>query len=162
MLNDYRATSTLTVPVAQAVIVSRVGGLSDTPAASPTNAPDESVTVGEVVRYRVVALLSEGATNDYSLQVTLQNGLGFINDGTTRIVFISNDGVTTDITNLITGGVLNVAGNQTSAQAVPITPDLSGAAPTGVLNPADISRHDRRERQLDHHLPPRQSGQSGQ
>ena len=139
VLNDYRATSTLTVPVAQAVIVSRVGGLSDTPAASPTNAPDESVTVGEVVRYRVVALLSEGATNDYSLQVTLQNGLGFINDGTTRIVFISNDGVTTDITNLITGGVLNVAGNQTSAQAVPITPDLSGAAPTGVLNPADIT-----------------------
>ena len=139
VLNDYRATSTLTVPVAQAVIVSRVGGLSDTPAASPTNAPDESVTVGEVVRYRVVALLSEGATNDYSLQVTLQNGLGFINDGTTRIVFISNDGVTTDITNLITSGVLNVAGNQTSAQAVPITPDLSGAAPTGVLNPADIA-----------------------
>jgi fimbrial isopeptide formation D2 family protein/uncharacterized repeat protein (TIGR01451 family) len=138
-LNDYQASSTLTVPVAQEVIVSRVGGLTDTPAASPTNATDESVTLGEVIRYRVVALLAEGTTSDYSLQVTLQNGLGFINDGTTRIVFISNNGVQTDITSLITSGVLNVTGNQASAQAQPIAADLSGAAPTGVLNPSDIA-----------------------
>ncbi|WP_235007734.1 VCBS domain-containing protein [Caballeronia humi] len=139
VLNDYRATSTLTVPVAQAVLVSRVGGLPDTAAASPANGLDENVTVGELVRYRVVALLSEGTTSDYSLQVTLQNGLAFTNDGTTRIVFISNNGLSTDITNLITGGVLNVTGNQTSAQALAIPPDLSGAAPTGVFNPADIT-----------------------
>ncbi|SDJ13357.1 VCBS repeat-containing protein [Paraburkholderia steynii] len=139
VLNDYQTRSTLTVPVAQAVIVSRVGGLPDTPAASPTNASDENVTVGEVIRYRVVALFAEGATNDYSLQITLQNGLSFINDGTTRIVFISNNGITTDITDLITAGVLNVTGNQSSAQAQPIAANLSGAAPTGVLNPADIT-----------------------
>lgn len=139
VLNDYQTSATLTVPVAQEVIVSRVGGLTDTPAASPTNATDESVTVGEVIRYRVVALLAEGATNDYSLQITLQNGLSFINDGTTRIVFISNNGVQTDITALISSGVLNVTGNQASPQAQPITADLSGAAPTGVLNPAEIT-----------------------
>ncbi|CDY78958.1 T1SS secreted agglutinin RTX [Caballeronia glathei] len=138
-LNDYRASSTLTVPVAQALIISRVGGLVDTPAPSPTDATDERVTVGEVIRYRVVALFAEGATNDFSLQVTLQNGLAFTNDGTVALVFISNNGVTTDIANLITGGVLNITGNQTSPEALPITPDLSGAAPTGLLNSADIT-----------------------
>ncbi|WP_061170149.1 VCBS domain-containing protein [Caballeronia hypogeia] len=138
-LNDYRTSATLTVPVAQVVTISRVGGVTDTPAPSPTDASDESVTVGEVIRYRVVSLLAEGATNDYSLQITLQNGLRFINDGTARIVFISNNGITTDITSLVTGGTLNETGNETSPEALPITPDLSGAAPTGVLNAANIA-----------------------
>ncbi|WP_250519060.1 VCBS domain-containing protein [Caballeronia sp. ATUFL_M1_KS5A] len=138
-LNDYRTVSTLTVPVAQVVTISRVGGLADTPAPSPTDASDERVTVGELVRYRVVSLLAEGATNDYSVQITLQNGLRFINDGTVRIVFISNNGITTDITSLVTGGTLNETGNETSPEALPITPDLSGAAPTGVLNAANIA-----------------------
>ncbi|WP_250530149.1 VCBS domain-containing protein [Caballeronia sp. ATUFL_F1_KS4A] len=137
-LNDYRSAETLTVPVAQVVTISRVGGLADTPAPSPTDASDERVTVGEVVRYRVVSLLAEGATNDYSVQITLQNGLRFINDGSVRIVFISNTGITTDITNLVTGGTLNETGNETSPEALPITADLSGAAPTGVLNAANI------------------------
>ncbi|WP_106853534.1 VCBS domain-containing protein [Caballeronia novacaledonica] len=137
-LNDYRTANTLTVPVAQVVTISRVGGLTDTPAPSPTDAPDESVTVGELIRYRVVSLLAEGATNDYSVQITLQNGLQFINDGTVRIVFISTNGITTDITNLVTGGALNETGNETSPEALPITPNLSGAAPTGVFNPANI------------------------
>ncbi|SAL77829.1 hypothetical protein AWB74_05238 [Caballeronia arvi] len=138
-LNDYRSSATLTVPVAQVVTISRVGGLTDTPAPSPTDAADESVTIGEVIRYRVVSLLAEGATNDYSLQITLQNGLQFINDGTARIVFLSNNGIQTDIANLVTGGTLNQTGNETSTEALPITPDLSGAAPTGVLNAANIA-----------------------
>ncbi|BAN26672.1 outer membrane adhesin like protein [Caballeronia insecticola] len=137
-LNDYRTSATLTVPVAQVVRISRVGGLADTPAPSPTDAPDEGVTVGEVIRYRVLSLLAEGATNDYSLQITLQNGLHFINDGTARIVFISTNGITTDLTSLVTGGTLNETGNETSPEALPITPDLSGAAPTGVINAANI------------------------
>ena len=139
-LNDYRVNSTLTVPVAQEVIVSRVGGLSDTPAPNPTNASDENVTVGEVIRYRVVALLAEGTTNDYSLQVTLQNGLSFINDGTIDVAFISNDGITTSLgTLVVNNGTLEVVGNQNSAQAQPITPGLIGAAPNAQLNPADIT-----------------------
>ncbi|CAG4916733.1 VCBS domain-containing protein [Paraburkholderia saeva] len=139
VLNDYETSSTLTVPTGQELGISRVGGLPETAAPSPTNATDEGVAVGEVVRYRVVARLIEGTTADYTVQVTLQNGLDFTNDGTTRIVFVSNGGITTDITNLILGGTLNVTGNQDSPQAQFITPDLSGAAPTGVLNPADIT-----------------------
>ncbi|MFM0723404.1 VCBS domain-containing protein [Paraburkholderia strydomiana] len=138
-LNDYQTSNVVTVPVAQIVEISRVGGLSDTPASSPTNGPDESVTIGEVIRYRVVSLVAEGSANDYAVQVTLANGLAFINDGSVRIVFISNNGIQTDITNLVTSGTLNVSGNQFSAEALPIPTDLSGAAPTGVLNPAEIA-----------------------
>ncbi|WP_241974854.1 VCBS domain-containing protein [Paraburkholderia sp. BL17N1] len=139
VLNDYQTSNTLTVPVAQVVVISRVGGLTDTPAPSPTNAPDESVTIGEVIHYRVVALLAEGATNNYALQVTLQNGLQFLNDGTVRIVFLSNNGIQTDITDLITGGTLNETGNENSADARPLNANLSGPAPSGVFNPADIT-----------------------
>ena len=87
-----------------------------------------------------MALLAEGTTNDYSLQVTLQNGLSFINDGTIDLAFISNNGITSSLATLVVNnGTLEVVGNQNSAQAQPITPDLSGAAPNAQLNPADIT-----------------------
>ncbi|MGJ7511974.1 VCBS domain-containing protein [Variovorax sp. GT1P44] len=135
VLNDYQTSFTLTIPVLQQLELSRVGGLPDTPAANPTDAPHEQVTVGEIVRYRVVATLAQGTVGDYNIQVTLQNGLGFINDGTVRLAFISNEPMTSSTPDLITGGTLNINGNENSAEALPITPDLSGAAPTGVLNP---------------------------
>ncbi|MBB5190871.1 VCBS repeat-containing protein [Silvimonas terrae] len=137
-LNDYRSAATQVVPIAQAVIISRVGGLPDTPAPNPTNAPSENVTIGEVIRYRVSSVVAEGTTGDYLVQVTLQNGLAFVNDGTTDIAFISNQGaITTSFTDLINSGTLAVNGNQDSAIATAITPDLSGAAPTGVFNTAN-------------------------
>ncbi|UJJ32716.1 VCBS domain-containing protein [Halopseudomonas maritima] len=139
VLNDYRSSSTISVPVLQAVQISRVGGLEDTPAASPSNADNETVTVGEIIRYRVSGLLAEGSTSDYNLQITLDQGLGFLNDGTARVVFISDNGISTDVTDLITAGVLNVVGNEGSDEAQPIPSDLSGNAPGGVLNGERIS-----------------------
>ncbi len=138
VLNDYRRSATATVTVAQTTLISRIGGLPDTPAPATTDADRETVTIGEVIRYRVVTLIPEGSTSDYSIQVTLQNGLGFINDGTTRIAFLSDGGLTTDVGNLITGGVLAVVGDENSPLANPIAADLSGAAPTGVLNASQI------------------------
>ena len=139
VLNDYRSSSTISVPVLQAVQISRVGGLEDTPAASPSNADNETVTVGEIIRYRVSGLLAEGSTSDYNLQITLDQGLGFLNDGTARVVFLSDNGISTDVTDLITAGVLNVVGNEGSDEAQPIPSDLSGNAPGGVLNGERIS-----------------------
>ncbi|SDS85165.1 VCBS repeat-containing protein [Halopseudomonas sabulinigri] len=139
VLNDYRSSSTISVPVLQAVVISRVGGLDDTAAPNPTNSDNENVAIGEIIRYRVSGLLAEGSTSDYNLQITLDEGLGFLNDGTARVVFISDNGISTDVTDLITAGVLNITGNEGSDEAQPIQPDLSGNSPGGVLNGAQIS-----------------------
>jgi VCBS repeat-containing protein len=137
-LNDYRNFSTLVVPVAQAIQVSRVGGLPDTSAPAPTTAPAEQVSVGEVIRYRVVVLVPEGNNPNYQVQITLANGLQFISPdalvNALRIAFISNGGLTSDA-NLIVGGTLDVNGNENSPEALPITADLSGLAPAGVFDP---------------------------
>lgn len=142
VLNDYQNSSTLIIPVAQAMQISRVGGLPDTPASVPTNGPQEPVTVGEVIRYRVVVLVPEGNNPNYQIQITLANGLEFISPdalaNALRIAFISNGGLVSDA-NLIVGGTLNVNGNENSPEALPITPDLSGAAPAGIFDPSRVT-----------------------
>jgi VCBS repeat-containing protein len=141
-LNDYRNASTLIVPVAQSIEISRVGGLPDTAAPSPTTAAQEQVTIGEVIRYRVVVLVPEGNNPNYQIQITLANGLQFISPdalvNALRIAFISNGGLSSDA-NLIVGGTLDVNGNENSPQALPITPDLSGLAPNGVFDPSRLT-----------------------
>ncbi|QXN47673.1 VCBS domain-containing protein [Pseudomonas fluorescens] len=141
-LNDYRNASTLVIPVAQAIEVSRVGGLPDTAATNPTNGLVEQVTVGEVIRYRVVVLVPEGNNPNYQIQITLANGLEFIAPdalvNALRIAFISGGGLTSDA-NLIVGGILDVDGNENSPEALPITPDLSGLAPTGIFDPSRLN-----------------------
>jgi VCBS repeat-containing protein len=141
-LNDYRNLSTLLIPVAQAIEISRVGGLPDTAAPNPTTATVEQVTVGEVIRYRVVVLVPEGNNPNYQIQITLANGLQFISPdalvNALRIAFISNGGLTSDA-NLIVGGTLNIDGNENSAEALPITADLSGLAPQGIFDPSRLT-----------------------
>jgi hypothetical protein len=141
-LNDYRNSSTLVVPVAQAIQISRVGGLPDSPAPAPTTAPQEAVTIGEVIRYRVVVLVPEGNNPNYQVQITLANGLQFISPdalvNALRIGFISGGGLTSDV-NLIVGGTLDINGNENSPQALPITPDLLGLGPTGVFDPSRLT-----------------------
>ncbi|MDM0107949.1 VCBS domain-containing protein [Variovorax sp. J22R24] len=141
VLNDYRRDSALTFNVAQGIRISRVGGLPDTPAVSPTSAPLEQVTIGEVIRYRVLVLVPEGNNPDYHVQVTLPSGLGFITpdalQNVVRVALISENELTTDA-NLAISGTLLINGNENSPEAQDITPTLTGAAPTGVFNPALI------------------------
>jgi VCBS repeat-containing protein len=141
-LNDYRNISTLIVPVAQAIEISRIGGLPDTAAPAPTTAPTEQVTIGEVIRYRVVVLVPEGNNPNYQIQITLANGLEFISPdalvNALRIAFISNGGLVSDA-NLIVGGTLDINGNENSPEALPITPDLSGLAPQGIFDPSRLT-----------------------
>ncbi|WP_339488147.1 VCBS domain-containing protein [Pseudomonas sp. EL_65y_Pfl2_R95] len=134
VLNDYRLDSTLVIPVAQGIRISRVGGLSDTTAPNPTNASVENVAVGELVRYRAAALIPEGENPNYSMSFTLDAGLTLADLASMRVAFVSNGGLVTDLGDLITSGVLNINGDENSPEAMFITPDLSGAGPTGVLN----------------------------
>ena len=128
--------------MAQAIEISRVGGLPDTAAPDADHRRREQVTVGEVIRYRVVVLVPEGNNPNYQIQITLANGLQFISPdalvNALRIAFISNGGLTSDA-NLIVGGTLNINGNENSPEALPITADLSGLAPQGVFDPSRLT-----------------------
>ena len=134
VLNDYRRDSLLVIPVAQGIKFSRVGGLSDTSAPNPTNALQETVAIGEIIRYRATVLVPEGNNPSYQLVITLGQGLTLADLSTLRIGFISDGGLLTSLTDLITSGTLQIIGNENSPEAQFISPDLSGAAPTGVLN----------------------------
>ena len=136
VLNDYRASNTIEVPVLRGVYISRVGGLPDTAPADPTYDQYENVTIGEVIRYRAVGAFAQGAVGDFQLRITLPSGLGFINDGTLRIGLISDGGLTSDQA-LVSGGTLYINGDESSDQAQPLRVDLGGAQLSGVL---DMSR----------------------
>nr|WP_144276999.1 VCBS domain-containing protein [Pseudomonas resinovorans] len=135
VLNDYRRSSDLIIPVAQGIKISRVGGLPDTAAPNPTNAINENVTIGEIVHYRAVVLVPEGSNPNYQLLITLNRGLSLADVASMRIGFISDGGLVTSLGDLIIGGTLQIIGNEDSPQAQFLNPDLSGAAPTGVINP---------------------------
>ncbi|MCY1484116.1 VCBS repeat protein [compost metagenome] len=135
-LNDYRLGSVLIIPVAQGTKISRVGGLPDTAAPNPTNALNENVTIGEIIRYRAAVLIPEGNNPNYQLVITLDNGLSLADIASMRIAFISDGGLVSSLGNgVITGGTLVILGNEDSAEAQFLSPDLSGPAPTGILNP---------------------------
>lgn len=139
-LNDYRRDSTLIIPVAQGIRLSRVGGLDDTAAPNPTNATTETVAIGEIIRYRATALIPEGGNPDYQIQIILAEGLTYDDLAGIRIGFISQEGLTSSLSlgDLITSGTLQIIGNENSDEAQFISTDLSGAAPTGVLNTARL------------------------
>lgn len=129
VLNDYQVKADTQVKVLSGIQVSRIGGMADTPSAdngTTTDGAVEQVAVGEIVRYRVVAAVGEGVTNDYRIQVTLDEGLTFMEDGTIKIAIVSsnNGGVTSNI-QLNSDGTLVVLGNRSSDIAQPIPADLS-------------------------------------
>lgn len=140
-LNDYRVLSALLIPVTNGIDVSRVGGVSDTPAAingsgaTDTSGLVETVVVGEIVRYRVAVLVPTGDNPNYQIRIELAAGLEFIpadlNNILIAMVSSQLGGLTTDATDLLSGGTLYMTGNQNSDVALPIHTDLGGVAPTG-------------------------------
>jgi LPXTG-site transpeptidase (sortase) family protein len=74
----------------------------------------EQVTIGEIIRYRIVARIPESTMVNYQLTDLLPNGLLFLDDGTARIGLISNRGI--------------VSAGRNSIPAIPVECDLVGTA----------------------------------
>lgn len=143
VLNDYRQINTLLIPVTNGIQVSRVGGLDATPPATNSSGAidtaglEETVVVGEIIRYRVAVVVPTGDNPNYQIRIELAPGLEFIPADLNNILIAlgsSTGGLTTDATNLISGGSLIMIGNQNSDVSLPIHPDLSGDKPTGIFN----------------------------
>lgn len=144
VLNDYRQINTLFIPVTNGIQVSRVGGLDATPpatnssGATDTAGLEETVVVGEIIRYRVAVVVPTGDNPNYQIRIELAPGLEFIPADLNNILIALGSsaigGLSTDATDLISGGTLGMVGNQNSEVSLPIHPDLSGDKPTGIFN----------------------------
>ncbi|WP_419721981.1 VCBS domain-containing protein [Pseudomonas nitroreducens] len=143
VLNDYRVANSLLIPVTNGIQVSRVGGVDATPPATnssgttDTSGLQETVVVGEIIRYRVAVVVPTGDNPNYQIRIELAPGLEFIPADLNNILIAlgsTGGGLTTDATNLISSGSLTMFGNQNSDVSLPIRPDLSGDKPTGVFN----------------------------
>ena len=140
-LNDYQRSGDLVIPAATGFRISRVGGLDDTAAANPTSATSETVSIGEIVRYRVATNVPEGGRVGYQIQISLDDGLEFIPANLNNILIglVSNNGLTSSLGSaLVSSGDPAISGDQNTAQIGPIAPDLSDPL-TAVLNAAQVS-----------------------
>ncbi|MFG0834860.1 DUF4347 domain-containing protein, partial [Aeromonas bivalvium] len=123
VLNDYRAVSQGVIPIASGILISRVGGVAET-GGGATDASIEQVTVGEIIRYKVVALIPEGNNDNYELRISLPKGLSFLDKEQVRLALISDGSLNSSLSGtLITGADVN--GDQTSTAAQSISPTLA-------------------------------------
>ncbi len=108
-----------------------VQGFSPTKSVVATSEPSTSgsnVAIGEVVRYRLVVTIPKTTLANVQLQDTLPAGMTFVDDGTATAAIVSNGGVTSST---LSGGSLNVAGDETT---------VAGVTPTFVLPDAAVSK----------------------
>ncbi|MEG0007306.1 MAG: VCBS domain-containing protein [Aeromonas sp.] len=123
VLNDFQTISKGLIPIASGILISRVGGVAET-GGGATDASIEQVTVGEIIRYKVVALIPEGDNENYELRISLPKGLSFIDPAQVRMALISDGALTSSLSGtLITGADVN--GDQTSTAAQSISPTLA-------------------------------------
>lgn len=144
-LNDYRQIAPLAIEVVSGSSISHVGGLPDTPAPSPTTEADQTVAVGEIIRYRVAFVLAEGTTNGATIKIALPDGLSFINDPTTTTIGLVANNAITNATDLTTGADPDVTGTSiTNRTQALLAADLSNTM-TAVVSSSRINTTNPRE-----------------
>ncbi len=122
--NDYRASDTADVTVFSQPTKSIV---ATSEAHTGFVSPNESVVVGEIVRYRLEFLLAEGSATDFQLQDLLPTGLQVLDDNTAMVALVSNDAGIGSST--LSGVGLNVTGDETTLATITptfILPELGG------------------------------------
>ena len=108
--NTYARSDNKTVTVTQPAPVKSVIATSE-----PGTTGNTYLAIGEIVRYRVSVIIPEGSTPNVSVQDKLDAGLRYLNDGTTKVAFVTNDlahGRMTSSTADIAGNP-QVTGNET-------------------------------------------------
>ena len=87
-------------------------------------------TIGEIVRYRLNTNLPEGTIEDFNLRDFLPRGLTYINDGSTRVAFVSNG---SGMTSSSVTGIPTIVGSDASLATVPSS-DLTFALPASAIS----------------------------
>lgn len=114
-VDDYLASTNTTVRVNPTVTAELFLVETSSPAT-----PGTSVTVGELVRYRMVMQLPEATAPDYRVPLNLPPTLSFVNDGTATLAFVSNSSSITSST--LSGAGLNQTGGGLLASDIASVP----------------------------------------
>ncbi len=89
-------------------------------ATSETFTTGADVTIGEIVRYRLVATIPQGSSPNFQLRDLLPVGLTFLNDGTATFAFVSNNGITTSDATLNGMAACNLTGTTADGTSPPV------------------------------------------
>ncbi len=98
-------------------------------ATSESHTAGNRVAVGEIARYRIAWQIPEGQTTDLNFLDRIPNGLVFLDDGTAKLAFVSND----------PSGGLSSADPALSGPGLDISGDSGAVTPTFVIPAGAIS-----------------------
>ncbi len=134
-VNDLRVTATAQLAVAGVTATKSIVATSE------AHTTGSSVAVGEIVRYRLVAMLPEGTATAVTFVDLLPNGLRALTDGTARVALVSDSVPITSSTlaDPPLGGLVAV-GDETTIDAVtPVATLPPGALSAGPGSGADLT-----------------------
>ncbi len=123
--NDYTASNGADVTVFQQPVKSIV---ATSESFTGVAGGYERAAIGEIVRYRLAFRLAEGTATNLQFRDQLPTGMRFLDDGTAKVVFVSDGGITSST---LSGAGLAVTGDETSVGSI---------APTFVLPDSAVSR----------------------
>ena len=101
------------------------------------NGNHRDVTIGEIVRYRLVVEIPEGTIENLQLTDSLPNGLTYLNDGSAEVALVADD---PDQISSDNNSIGSIAGNENNLAA--IDPTSSIAVNDGVFNLGTITNVD--------------------
>ena len=127
--NDYNTNDVAPITTSPLEPVKSIVATSETDTGTTAGASntDEDLTIGEIARYRLVVQIPEGDTNNLEITDLLPPGLRYLNDGTTKVAFVSDGNLSSDtITDAQPGTAPDLASTNSS-----VTPDFD--LPSGAI-----------------------------
>jgi LPXTG-site transpeptidase (sortase) family protein len=131
--DDYHSSSSVGLTVAAVALLKFLEATSEAstsdaslPFSGTTNPP--SGTIGEILRFRLIAQIPESTIANFQVTDALPAGLTFLDDGTARVAFISNGG---------TGGIVSSATGTLPVPAISSGCILTGSTANGAT-PASL------------------------
>ncbi len=121
------------------ITVQNVEGTKSLVTTSEAHTSGANVAIGEIVRYRLVAEIPEGTMNDFQLIDRLPADMLFLDDGSSRVAFVSDSGITSnDIAgslDLAVGAGANITGSAPVAPIFSLTDDQVGSTSSANSDP---------------------------
>ncbi|MCL4207221.1 MAG: isopeptide-forming domain-containing fimbrial protein [Pirellulaceae bacterium] len=128
-VNDYTANDGANITTGNIAVSKSIATTSE------AHTSGSNLAIGEIVRYRLVTTIPQGTLPSFVVTDLLPNGLLFLNDGTTKVAFVSTatNSISSSVPAIGTGPW--VAGDQTTVST--ITPSF--VLPSAQITPASFS-----------------------
>jgi uncharacterized repeat protein (TIGR01451 family) len=102
---------------------------------SEASTTGSNVVIGEIVRYQLVVKVPQSSMPSFQIVDQLPTGLGFLNDGTAKVAFVSGTGTALSSSDASINGLsgLNITGTSSNVTPTAVFPsaDISGGTGAG-------------------------------